>query len=346
MASPSFEAGRFSEEAVALGRLLERSVRDSGALDTESLCVLAGERVWAVRCDVHVLDHDGNLADCACLATVAALSHFRRPDVTVVGDVVTVHSVDDRQPVGLVLHHVPVSVTFCFIADAALCVCDPLLREEQAADATLSVTVNAHKEVCCLQKAGGLPIPQEAVLRCASVAVHKATELTALLRQTLKQEEERANKRGRVAIRAPERPAPLQGADAGAEPRPVESVVVYEGAGQRAAAAAAVAVRPPHAPPPGAVQPLPPALPGIFAPAAAAPAGVGASAAAGGGGGGGDDDDDDEEDLLPLAPAKSSALSAAQREELARTLADLAPTKSAQPKPAPPKPSASSRAAK
>jgi exosome complex RNA-binding protein Rrp42 (RNase PH superfamily) len=50
--------------------------------DTEALCVVAGERVWQLRVDVHILDHGGNLIDAAALAAIAALQHFRRPGVS------------------------------------------------------------------------------------------------------------------------------------------------------------------------------------------------------------------------------------------------------------------------
>ncbi len=76
--------------AVELGRVVERGLRESRAIDTEALCIVAGVKVWSVRVDIHVLDHGGNLTDAASLATVAALLHFRRPDVTVVGDQVTI----------------------------------------------------------------------------------------------------------------------------------------------------------------------------------------------------------------------------------------------------------------
>lgn len=36
-------------------------------------------QVWQLRCDVHILDHGGNLIDACTLATMAALRHFRRP---------------------------------------------------------------------------------------------------------------------------------------------------------------------------------------------------------------------------------------------------------------------------
>ena len=33
--------------------------RESRAVDTESLCVLSGKSVWAVRVDLHILDNGG-----------------------------------------------------------------------------------------------------------------------------------------------------------------------------------------------------------------------------------------------------------------------------------------------
>ena len=47
--------------------------------DTEALCIVAGEKVWQLRVDVHILDHGGNVIDAAALAAIAALQHFRRP---------------------------------------------------------------------------------------------------------------------------------------------------------------------------------------------------------------------------------------------------------------------------
>lgn len=61
MASPNFEPGRPGEEASEVAVVLERAIRETGAVDVESLCVLAGKHVWHVRCDVHVLDACGNV---------------------------------------------------------------------------------------------------------------------------------------------------------------------------------------------------------------------------------------------------------------------------------------------
>ncbi len=34
-------------------------------------------QVWTIRVDVHILNHAGNLIDCASIASISALAHFR-----------------------------------------------------------------------------------------------------------------------------------------------------------------------------------------------------------------------------------------------------------------------------
>jgi exosome complex component RRP45 len=51
--------------------------------------------VWAIRCEVRVLDNGGNVTDGACLAAAAALKAFKRPDVTTEGDKVTVRTLGE-----------------------------------------------------------------------------------------------------------------------------------------------------------------------------------------------------------------------------------------------------------
>ena len=117
LASPAFEAGRGKGRAAELARLLERQIRDARAIDVEALCIAPGERVWQLRCDVHVLDDQGNLIDAIALAAIGALLHFRRADVSVKGRDVIVHSYTERAPVPLAIHHIPLCVTFGLFAD-------------------------------------------------------------------------------------------------------------------------------------------------------------------------------------------------------------------------------------
>lgn len=46
MASPAFEPGRPPESAIELGRIVERGLRESKAIDSEALCIVAGVKVF------------------------------------------------------------------------------------------------------------------------------------------------------------------------------------------------------------------------------------------------------------------------------------------------------------
>lgn len=83
---------RASDEEVAITRMLEKVIKRSGAVDLESLCILAGQRVWHIRLTLHFLSDEGNMLDCACLAGITALRHFRRPEVEVIGEEVIIVS--------------------------------------------------------------------------------------------------------------------------------------------------------------------------------------------------------------------------------------------------------------
>ncbi|KAJ1960224.1 3'-5'-exoribonuclease [Dipsacomyces acuminosporus] len=167
--------------------MIERVVRQSRAIDTEALCILAGEKVWSVRVDLHFLDHGGNLIDAASIAAISALRHFRRPDVTVDGEEAIIHDVRERNPVPLSVHHTPICVTFGFF-DAAgdLTLLDPSLIEEQVQVASYTVTLNAHREICALNKAGGAPLSATQIQRCTQIALAKVEEINDKIQEALK----------------------------------------------------------------------------------------------------------------------------------------------------------------
>jgi len=185
MAAPQFEQGRPSELSTELTRILERCIRESRCVDTESLCVMAGVKVWTIRCDLHVLNHEGSLVDCASIAALAALAHFRRPDVTVEGEEVTVHSTADRDPVPLSVHHMPLCVTIAFFEQGRLVLVDPSSEEEKVMDGKMVIGMNKHRELCTLQLTGSMLLAHEQVLRCSNIAVVKVTEMTELIQKAL-----------------------------------------------------------------------------------------------------------------------------------------------------------------
>lgn len=185
MAASTFETSARSEEEVLISRIIEKALRRSRAIDTEGLCIVAGEKVWQIRVDLLFLDHDGNLVDCASIAAITALLHFRRPDVTVLGEDVTIHPIDQRNPVPLSIHHIPICITFAFFDNGELLVVDPNYLEGQAKEGDMTITMNSHKEICALSKAGGIPLEMDQVLRCSQIAIIKVTDIDELIKKVL-----------------------------------------------------------------------------------------------------------------------------------------------------------------
>lgn len=164
--------------------MLEKAIRRSRAIDTESLCIVAGSKCWSVRADVHVLDFDGGLIDACCMATMAALYHFRRPEVSVDGERVIIHTMAERVPVPLSILHSPLCVTFSFFGDGSVNLLDATAKEEQVREAELIVTANDY-EICQVAKHGGKPVDPALMVRCFQTAVAKVKDVNKLIKLRL-----------------------------------------------------------------------------------------------------------------------------------------------------------------
>lgn len=172
-----------------ISRLLEKTVRRSSALDTESLCLIAGSKCFAIRADVHVLSHDGNLIDTSCVALIAALQHFRRPDVTVEGESVTVWDIREREPVKLSLLHHPLCVSFSFYDEGEIVLLDAVTAEERIREGEMVVSVNKFGELCQVSKAGGVAVDAVTLLKCTKMAVEKVKTVDAFIQKKLAEDE-------------------------------------------------------------------------------------------------------------------------------------------------------------
>ncbi|KDE06637.1 hypothetical protein, variant [Microbotryum lychnidis-dioicae p1A1 Lamole] len=197
MTSTHYEAGRTSDEQTLLTRLLEKTLRRSECVDREALCIVAGQRVWSIRVEVHFLDDQGNLLDCASIAAITALRHFRKPDVQVVGEEVMVYSMTERVPVLLAIHHTPICLTFAFFGDDSTPLLDPSLLESQLCSGTLTLTLNAQQEICVLSKTGGAPLPADDIMKVVMIGTQRVKEVDAFIKKEL----ERDEKKRRVEVR-------------------------------------------------------------------------------------------------------------------------------------------------
>lgn len=79
----------------------------------------------------------------------------------------------------LAIHHSPFCFTFAFFADPETPpILDPSQLEQRLSAGTMSIALNAQKEICVLQKLGGVPQDTEEILRLVKVAVAQAKGLS------------------------------------------------------------------------------------------------------------------------------------------------------------------------
>lgn len=169
LASPTFESGPPREEAIELARVVDRGVRESGAIDLSKLCIESGQKVWMVFIDVHVLDHDGNLMDAASLGAIAALRTTKIPNAKFgLGE-------DAMLP----LNDVPIGVTAINLGGAILL--DPSLDEESVAPCKLTVITNKEGAISGMQKSGVGTLTPDQINHIIRLAKDKAK----VLRETL-----------------------------------------------------------------------------------------------------------------------------------------------------------------
>lgn len=190
---------RQDQTEILMSRILEKTIRRSSALDTESLCIIAGQKCFHVRADVHVLDHDGNLVDASCIALVAALMHFRRPDVEVHGEEVTVYGLQEREPVKLQMQHQPFCITTSYFDGGEIMLQDASLLEEHCREGEVVISINRFGEVCQIAKYGGAPIDGLSVLTCTNMALEKAKALDKLVKSKLEEDEKKRDAGGLMA---------------------------------------------------------------------------------------------------------------------------------------------------
>ena len=178
MASPNFEAGPPDATSIEFARVVDRGIREGQAIDTGKLVIESGEKVWMVFVDLHVLDYDGNLFDAGALAAMTALNLARLPkyeDEKIIREEVSMDMPVKRQVV---------ETTFAKIGNALMV--DPILDEEKAADARLTIATTDDNHICASQKGGSGPLTVEEIEQLVDLAFEKGDYLRNLMNKAIK----------------------------------------------------------------------------------------------------------------------------------------------------------------
>lgn len=175
MSNPEFEQGPPSIQAIELGRVVDRGIRESKAIDTKKLCIEAGEKVWNVSIDLCPINDAGNLFDACALAALAALQDTKMPKLNEDGSVEYMELTEEKLPID----KKPISVTVIKIGDKFIV--DPTSEEETAIDSRLSVTMDDDGTIVSLQKGGEEALSLEEVNKMVEIASEKIQELRKAL---------------------------------------------------------------------------------------------------------------------------------------------------------------------
>jgi exosome complex component RRP42 len=141
LASSDYESGPPSIEAIELGRIIDRGLRESGFIEFEKLCIKEGEKVWNVYVDLYAVNDAGNMLDAAAMAALAALADAKFPAIN---EEFKIDKEKDRKgSLPLNKEAMPFNITMHKIDNQIIV--DPVKEEEEISDFRISIAVSSNE---------------------------------------------------------------------------------------------------------------------------------------------------------------------------------------------------------
>lgn len=181
LSSPRFEPGPPRFDAIELGRVTDRGLRESGFIDFDKLCIKEGEKVWTVFVDIYSINDDGNLMDAANIGAIAAMKIAKIPTYDEENDKVLYDKPSNK---GLPLtDHVPVSVSVHKIGKSLIV--DPTKEEEDISETR--VTIGSSKgTISSLQKSNSQSLEIDEIKRVFEISARLSEEVHKKIDEALK----------------------------------------------------------------------------------------------------------------------------------------------------------------
>ncbi|BDB97671.1 MAG: exosome complex protein Rrp42 [Saccharolobus sp.] len=181
LAYETFEPGPPDENAIELARVIDRSLRDSKAIDLTRLVIEPGKSVWTVWLDVYVLDYGGNALDACTLASVAALYNTKLYKVDQMNGE---YRINKNEVNGKLPMSYPVVTVSVAKVDKYLIV-DPDLDEESIMDTKVSFSYTPDFRIVGIQKSGKGSLSLQDVDQAENIARSAAGKLFEELKRQL-----------------------------------------------------------------------------------------------------------------------------------------------------------------
>jgi len=188
-----YEYGPPKFEAIELGRLVDRCIRESGYIDFEKLCIKAGEKVWTIFIDVYSINDDGNLLDAAVIGALASLREAKVPayneetgKIDYKKEAKEKLPLTDKMPVNFSIYQAGDTIFF-----------DPTIEEEEASQGRLILAAipTSPIKICSMQKGETMQISPEKFEEMLEFAEKKhktfLPELNKLIDNAIKHKEKK-----------------------------------------------------------------------------------------------------------------------------------------------------------
>ncbi|CAD7964376.1 unnamed protein product [Amoebophrya sp. A120] len=201
-----------SVNTVCITNRIERILKQTNAIDEESLCLVSGEKCWELTVTVIAINNDGNLVDACVLAGLLALKTFRKEQIQIVEDgSLQVFTKEEREPIALNIHHLPIPVSFGVVSvgnglgnggsgrnsssrNNKLFLADMNRQEELLADGVVTLAVNQFGEICGTEVIGAEIEATEIFDLLLPLAVERSRALVGFLDEKVVEFEEHRRK--------------------------------------------------------------------------------------------------------------------------------------------------------
>jgi exosome complex component RRP42 len=175
LASPRFDQGPPQFDAIELGRLMDRAIRESGMIQLDKLVITPGEKVWNVYIDIYPINDDGNLIEAAGIACIAALKKAKVPEIDKNGKV----DYDSKSTKKFPLLEGTTPITFGFYKLGKTIIMDPTREEEEVCDVRVAFGVsewNGDLMINSCQKSGPVAFSEEEIEKIMELLPKKFEE--------------------------------------------------------------------------------------------------------------------------------------------------------------------------
>lgn len=173
----SFEPTHGGFADVEVARLVDRGLREGGAIDVKKLVIKPKEFVWCVSIDIVVLNNDGNLIDACALASMAALQDTKLLEFDAENNKVLIGK---KTKDSLPLKNIVTTTTFQKIKKTI--VLDPASEEESPKNCKFTISLCDDGTMCAMQKGGSSSMTEDDFEEMYKIAVKKRKELLKILK--------------------------------------------------------------------------------------------------------------------------------------------------------------------